>query len=58
MLGVSPEGNLITNHRKKHLYHIDKTWASEGLSFTSVDLVIRGKEIKAGLGICMDINPY
>jgi protein N-terminal amidase len=58
MMVLSPEGLLMTNYRKSFLYTLDKTWADEGSGFQSISMTIRGKVLKAGLGICMDINPY
>jgi len=58
MMVVNPQGQLIKNSRKKHLYFIDKTWAVEGDSFHTLEIEIKGQSYTAGLGICMDINPY
>lgn len=55
---VSPEGTLVSNYRKHHLYELDKPWAQEGAEFLTVDIRIRGKRVRLGQGICMDINPY
>jgi len=56
---VSPEGAVLANHRKKHLFATDKTWAAEGLSWTAVRVATRsGAAVKAALAICMDINPW
>ena len=56
---INREGKLITTYRKKHLFETDKTWAEEGSEFMAVELESReGKMFTAGLGICMDINPY
>ncbi|EAR85279.1 carbon-nitrogen family hydrolase (macronuclear) [Tetrahymena thermophila SB210] len=56
---IDRDGKLIITYRKKHLFETDKTWAQEGSEFGAVYLKTReGKQFKAGLGICMDINPY
>ncbi|EGR30676.1 carbon-nitrogen family protein, putative [Ichthyophthirius multifiliis] len=56
---IDRDGNLIINYRKKHLFESDKTWAQEGQEFKCVELLnLENKTFKAGLGICMDINPY
>ena len=57
-VAVSPLGAVLANHRKKHLFATDKTWACEGPCWTSLRLPCRGKAVRAHLGICMDINPY
>lgn len=58
MMVVSPDGNIVKNYRKSFLYHVDKTWCIEGSGFDTVEICIKGRELKVGLGICMDINPY
>lgn len=58
MMVVSPAGVLAQNYRKTFLFEMDKTWADEGDGFKCVDIQIRGRTLKVGLGICMDINPY
>lgn len=56
---IDRDGKLLITYRKKHLFETDKTWAEEGQAFMAVELKTReGSIIKAGLGICMDINPY
>jgi protein N-terminal amidase len=55
---VSPTGVFVQNYRKSFLFEMDKTWAEEGDGFKFVDIEIRGRILKVGLGICMDINPY
>ena len=59
-LAVSPSGAVLANHRKKHLFATDKTWAAEGATWTTVRVVSRSgaKSVKALLGVCMDINPW
>lgn len=52
-------GKLVCNHRKKHLYETDKTWADEGSCFTNFKFTTHNNsEINACVAICMDINPY
>ncbi|OMJ65907.1 hypothetical protein SteCoe_37439 [Stentor coeruleus] len=58
MMVVSPNGQLVQNCRKTFLFEMDKTWAEEGDGFKCADIEIRGRRLKVGLGICMDINPY
>lgn len=58
MMALSPSGELVSNYRKRFLYTLDKTWAQEGDAFKAIEIEIRGQTLKAGLGICMDINPY
>lgn len=58
MMVVDPNGSLIKNYRKSFLYHVDKTWCIEGSGFDTVVIQVKGRELKVGLGICMDINPY
>lgn len=53
---VSPQGNVITNYRKHHLYTTDETWALPG-----PDGFYYGEDAKLGkiaMGICMDMNPW
>ena len=53
---VAPDGRIVANYRKSHLYYTDETWASEGKPACSTK-----KISELGLvafGICMDINPY
>ena len=58
MMILSPEGTLLENYRKNFLYYIDKSWAIEGEGQKTVEIVIRSRVFKVGLGICMDICPY
>ena len=37
---------------------LDKTWASEGQGFQALTCTFHGQDVRIGLGICMDINPY
>jgi len=56
---VNRDGTLLYNYRKHFLYESDEVWAEEGESFKAIDLVnTEGKTFRAGLAICMDINPY
>ena len=59
-VAVSPAGVVVANHRKKHLFATDKTWAAEGACWTTARVVSRSgaKAVKALLGVCMDINPW
>ena len=58
MQALNPQGELVRNYRKHFLYCVDKTWSKEGPCFDAIDIVIRERSIRAGLAICMDINPY
>ena len=56
---INRKGELIQNYRKVFLYETDKVWAEEGEGFKTAFIInLKGEEIKVGLGICMDINPY
>ena len=55
---VSPEGTLVGNYRKHNLYRMDKSWAQAGSEFSTLDISIRGRRVRLGLGICRDIKPY
>lgn len=35
---VSPSGTLVMTYAKHHLFDTDKSWATPGPSFTTVDL--------------------
>ncbi|KAI7856372.1 N-terminal asparagine amidohydrolase-like protein [Circinella umbellata] len=54
---VDPKGQLIKTYQKSFLYETDEQWAKEGPGFVSMSLP-NNNEMKIGLGICMDINPY
>ena len=54
---VSPDGLLVKNYRKHFLYVTDKSWSSPGSEFSTVEVRIRNRSVRLGLGICMDINP-
>ena len=58
MMVVSPQGEFVENCRKNFLYYIDEAWSLEGGIFKSTEITKNGRNIKVGLGICMDINPY
>lgn len=52
---VSPQGNVIANYRKHHLFVTDENWATPGKDGFYV-----GEDSKFGrfaMGICMDLNP-
>lgn len=52
-------GNLILNHRKKHLYETDKSWAQEGAAFSLLEITtLSNHSLRFALGICMDLNPW
>jgi len=53
---VAPNGELVKTYHKTFLYETDETWAEEGHSFECIEIPELGIQ-KAGLGICMDINP-
>ena len=56
---IDREGKLFCNYRKTFLFETDKVWASEGDGFKSFILKnLAGVPFTAGIGICMDINPY
>jgi protein N-terminal amidase len=59
MMLVGRKGDLLFNYRKHFLYDDDKTWCNEGPGFQTIELTnTKGEKFKAGLGICMDINPW
>jgi protein N-terminal amidase len=53
---VAPNGQVVANHRKHHLFATDKTWAQPGGGWTSCRL--RSLRVRAFCGVCMDINPW
>ncbi len=56
---IDKEGSVYKSYRKCFLYKNDKTWCEEGKEFGYMELNSHGgKTVRAGLGICMDINPY
>jgi protein N-terminal amidase len=59
LMVIDRKGNLLHNYRKHFLYETDKKWCKEGGQFETVELEnTKGQKYKAGLGICMDINPF
>eukprot|EP00924_Labyrinthula_sp_SR-Ha-C_P000664 augustus_masked-scaffold_7-processed-gene-0.42-mRNA-1 protein AED:0.07 eAED:0.11 QI:0/-1/0/1/-1/1/1/0/294 len=55
-------GDMVSLYDKSHLYEADETWATEGTGFKTIsmnfiDVNENLQVLKAGLGICMDINP-
>mmetsp|Transcript_15264 Transcript_15264/g.18872 ORF Transcript_15264/g.18872 Transcript_15264/m.18872 type:complete len:308 (+) Transcript_15264:39-962(+) len=61
MMVVDPDGALLCVYDKHHLYEADEKWACEGYRFKEINLNWlkrkNGDPVRAGLGICMDINP-
>ena len=58
MYVIDRQGKLLHNYRKHHLYETDKPWCTAGEGFQCVTLTnLAGQEVKAGLAICMDLNP-
>ena len=61
-LCVAPDGSVLANHRKHHLFATDETWAAPGAGWTHVLLPLPPgaptTRVKAALGVCMDINPW
>jgi protein N-terminal amidase len=57
---VDRTGNVVAHTRKKFLYYIDETWASEGPAFFAGDLQLGSstENTRVSAGICMDLNPY
>lgn len=58
---VATDGTVCLNHRKKHLFATDQTWASEGDCWTHGVLSIPSaplSRVRVSLGVCMDINPW
>ena len=56
---ITPEGKSLPSYHKHFLYKDDKTWCIEGENFGYLEIKTKnGKELKLGLGICMDINTY
>lgn len=56
LLLLGPDGRVLANHRKVHLFSADKSWATEGTAWTSALLPSLG--VRVALAVCMDINPY
>ena len=58
MYVIDRKGELLLNYSKHFLFETDKVWAKPGKGFQTVQMTNRaGVEFKAGLAICMDINP-
>jgi protein N-terminal amidase len=56
---VDRSGEPLLSYRKHFLYEMDKTWCVEGKNFGTLEIVSRkGKKVKLGIGICMDLNPW
>ena len=57
---VSCTGDVVAHYRKSFLYYTDETWAQEGQGFWAgvLPIGVKGQQVKAAAGICMDINPY
>ena len=55
MMIVNPDGELVKSYQKTFLYESDEIWASEGSGFSCFNLK---PDLKVGLAICMDLNPY
>ena len=56
---INRKGEALPSYHKHFLYKDDKTWCLEGDKFGYLEITThQGKNIKLGIGICMDINPY
>ena len=56
---INRNGEALPSYRKHFLYEMDKTWCVEGKEFGTIDIQTRsGENVKFGIGICMDLNPY
>lgn len=62
---VNPEGVLVHTYQKHFLFEADETWAEEGPGFCAKEIIVQTggggiseRKMTAGMGICMDINPY
>lgn len=56
---VNKKGEVLPSYHKHFLYEDDKRWCLEGDEFGYLEITTHnGKNIKLGIGICMDINPY
>jgi protein N-terminal amidase len=51
-----PDGELVANHQKTHLFPLDVPWARAGTGFTHVKIPASPLS-SITLGICMDLNP-
>lgn len=60
---VDANGTVVAHYRKHHLYYTDEPWAEEGPDrFLSCNIPLGSasadqQEVKAVIGICMDLNP-
>lgn len=57
---VVKDDQILYSFRKKHLYQVDESWATEGSDFglfETESLSKTGQTTKIALGICMDLNP-
>ncbi|KAL7269057.1 hypothetical protein RUND412_008294 [Rhizina undulata] len=54
---VSPQGNVLANYRKHHLFTTDELWAEEGKEGFFAES-IPGCLGNVSMGICMDLNPH
>ena len=56
---ITPEGESLPSYRKHFLYTDDERWSLEGKNFGYIEInTKKGIQLKLGIGICMDINPY
>ena len=56
---ITPEGESLPSYRKHFLYDDDERWSLEGKDFGYMEITTKkGINLKLGIGICMDINPY
>lgn len=56
---ITPEGESLPSYRKHFLYTDDERWSLEGKNFGYIEITTKkGIQLKLGIGICMDINPY
>ena len=56
---ITPEGESLPSYRKHFLYTDDERWSLEGNDFGYMEITTKkGFQLKLGIGICMDINPY
>ena len=56
---ITPEGESLPSYIKHFLYTDDERWSLEGKNFGYIEITTKkGIQLKLGIGICMDINPY
>ena len=56
---ITPEGESLPSYRKHFLYTDVERWSLEGKNFGYIEITTKkGIQLKLGIGICMDINPY